>query len=92
MEPVAWMVFCPKGHEYDYIVSANRDDVEFHADTFDDGGEHEIIPLYTAEVVQALKDKLREANHKIETLKKAARSKYRSNSDYLPHQDEDEHR
>lgn len=47
----AWMVYCPKGHEYDYMVLHDETDAEVCAEGFNEQypeGEspHEVIPLY----------------------------------------------
>lgn len=51
IKPQAWMVFCPKGHEFDYMVFPDKDGAETHAYFLNDDcpeGEspYEAIPLY----------------------------------------------
>mgnify|MGYP003435645552 CR=1 FL=1 len=50
-EPMAWMVFLPKGEEYDYAVFPHVEDAKQHAELLDadeeEGAEPRgVIPLY----------------------------------------------
>lgn len=50
--PLAWIVSCPKGHEYDTLLFPNLEDAEIQAEEFNDclpegQAEYFAIPLYT---------------------------------------------
>ena len=54
VEPHAWMVSCPKGHEYDYMVFWEEQGAQDEAAIFDEcedvpDGTYQVEPLYRLE-------------------------------------------
>lgn len=64
-QPHAWIVECPKGHEFDTLVFPTKEDADVQADLFNDQypeGEspHVAVPLYASSGSPAVKRDARE--------------------------------